>query len=82
MTKPLSLTIVVDNCKGVDREEYAGDRRQREETEAESFLRRGLVECGSGTGRPKRFRESGSKRPRLIPVSGSEAVRVALLSDK
>lgn len=30
----------------------------------------------------ERIRESGSKRPRLIPVSGSEAVRVALLSDK
>ena len=49
------------------------DRRQREKSEAERFLRTGIVERGSGAGVQKRFRESaenGSKRSRLIPVSG------------
>ncbi len=50
------------------------DRRQREGSEAERFFRKGIVEGGSGAGMQKGFcsgfAEEGSKRPRVIPVSG------------
>ena len=49
------------------------DRRQRERSKAERFLRTGIVERGSGAEVQKRFSEvaeNGSKRFRLIPVNG------------
>ncbi len=87
MTKAISLTIVLDNCKGDDEEEYTGAAaRERDHRLRDSFGRE-PGEGGFGTGMQKRFRhrngEIGCKCPRLIPVNGLEAGKVlASLSDK
>ena len=53
LTKAFSLTIVLDNCKGDDEEEYAGAAaRERDHKLGDPFGRES-VECGFGTGMRK-----------------------------
>lgn len=74
LTKPPEVTIVLDNCKGVDEEEYTGAAARERDHRLRDRFGKEPEECGFGTGRQNRFlrdrRGSGSKRPRFIPVNG------------
>ena len=73
MTKTRELAILI-NCKGDDEEEYTGDAARERDHRLRDPFGEELGERGFGTGTQKRFRakrrESGSRRPRFIPVRG------------
>ena len=80
------MAIVLDNCKGDDREEYARnaarERKRKLEVSFGENLRNVALEPGCRTACVPLWCESGSKCPRLIPVSGSKVEKSASLSDK
>lgn len=55
MTKVISLTIVLDNCKGDDEEEYTGAAARERDHRLRDPFGRESVECGFGTGMQKRL---------------------------
>ncbi len=62
MTKAFSLTIVLDNCKGDDEEEYTGTAARERDHRLRDPFGREPGECGFGTGMQNVFRKSLRER--------------------
>ncbi len=62
MTKKFLLTIVLDNCKGDDEEEYTGDAARERDHRLRDPFGRESVECGFGTGMQKKVSRIAARK--------------------